>query len=328
MFFLVLALVGCAQAVPSVTPTAQAIPMPTLTPTATYPSRTEKKTATAKIIVNPIQTAIETQIVSFPFVCDVNHEKMSPDGRWRVLICDRKEKPRMVVENQSGTVWELKFEDFLGPDAKENGVAVSANLIPRHWSLDGTYFYFSSYSGDEGGGICFYGFGDYGLFRLDLMTGKVSTILVLPPTESIDGYQISFSPTGRRFAYFREDLQGDHVFHLVDLRSGEEITFATEPETGSFTWSPDGEQLAYSTSLCNYKTMRLVRSLIKVLTISDLSTRTIAQSNTDFLTIEDWSAENNLLTVASFKGLSSQVVMTFFVDPDKSIVISSPTATP
>ena len=99
-----LALAGCVQAASSLTPTVPVIP--TFAPTSTYPSQKEMRSPTSTSIANIIDeigdlplTAIETQIVTFPFVCDSIHRHFSPDEKWMVLICDSDEKPRMIVEN-------------------------------------------------------------------------------------------------------------------------------------------------------------------------------------------------------------------------------------
>jgi hypothetical protein len=350
LLLLFLLLAACGATLPSQTPlptpeiiSTTPVPastnslIPTPSPTLQRVSPTEPLTPSPEITndstggqaIDPTQQVSETETPAFPILCDkVSSERSSPNEKWDVLTCEYDDYSRkMIVENRTGTKWEFKYKDFLDPDAKEPGVAVSSDVYPLHWSPDGHYLYFTSYSGAEGGGTCFYGFGVQGLFRLDLQTGKVSTILALLPPDDWNGYEIAFSPTGRRFSYSRGYAEGGNSFHIIDILSGHETTFPTEQENGTFRWSPDGTSLAYSTSLCNFKAMKVVHSFIKVLTIADLSTRTIAQSDTDFLTIDGWSAETSLLTVESLSYLTNKT-RTLSLDSQKSIVISSATTAP
>jgi dipeptidyl aminopeptidase/acylaminoacyl peptidase len=351
LFLVALILSGCGNAQPTAIPTIRFEPKftPTTTPTPTNdPSPVPSRTPAITLTPAPSNTTDSTQYAeetsaplteeaqstlnaAFSYTCYDNYaiDRFSPDKKWKVLSCEEEDIPKMVVENQSGTIWKLKYEDFLSlsKEEKERGIAVSANLYPIHWSPDGDYLYFTSYGGAEGGGTCFYGFGVQGMFRLELQTGKVSTILALLPPDDWNGYQVAFSPTGRRFSYSRGYAEGKNSFHLVDVLTGEETTFATEQQNGTFRWSPDGASLAYSTSLCTNDPQSVIRSFIKILNIADLSTRTIAQSDTDFLTIDDWSAKDNLLTIERESYVVNEIT-TLSLDPNKSIVISSASPTP
>lgn len=353
LFLVALILSGCGNAQPTAIPTIRFAPpfIPATIPTSTNnPSPVPSRTPAIMLTPAPSNPADSTQYAKetsaplteeaqstlnaeFSYTCYDNYaiDRFSPDKKWKILSCEQEDIPEMVVENRSGIIWKLKYEDFLSlsKEEKEQGVAVSANLSPIHWSPDGDYLYFTSYGGAEGGGTCFYGFGVQGMFRLELQTGKVSTILALLPPDDWNGYEVAFSPTGRRFSYSRGYAEGKNSFHLVDVLTGKETTFATEQQNGTFRWSPDGNSLAYSTSLCANDPQGVIRSFIKILTIADLSTRTIAQSNTDFLTIQGWSAEDNLLTIER-EGYGYGVIQptTLSLDPNKSIVIFSASPTP
>lgn len=366
LIFLAVMLIGCSPAASPVvpnpatatlpeTPTAlKQSPSPTspLTPVLTparfntvIPShtplpemRTRQAQESARITATrraeaAMRDVLETESPSFPFACDDNtlSEQLSPDKKWLLLDCgtfkDRADN-KMIVGNRSGTKWELKLVDFSVPQVSIESTPLGS-IYPVHWSPDGAYLYFASYAGWEGGGTCFYGFGPRGLFRLDLLTGKTSAIVPLLPSTDYGDYRISFSPNGRRLAYSKSYRKGGNSFDLLDLRSGEKTTFPTEDDNGDFTWSPDGASLAYSTSLCTFDPQIVIRSFIKILTIADLSTRTIAQSNTDFLTIQGWSPEDNLLTIERESyGDGANQPTTLSVDPNKSIVISSASPTP
>lgn len=110
----------------------------------------------------------------------------------------------------------LKLVDFLPAEFVHDGTTGNGGLYPRHWTDDEKYLYFSSYIGWEGGGTCFYGFGDAGLYRINLNDGTIAT--VLPTSPSGYGYEITFAPGGRRLAYTYAHLV------ILDLKTGEEST--------------------------------------------------------------------------------------------------------
>ncbi len=144
-------------------------------------------------------------------------------------------------------MWKLLYRDYLfDPVFVPDG---SMSIV--HWSNDERYVYFNSFV-NASGGECFVkgnsADGGLGLFRLDLNTGHVATIL--PLKDNFGWYVYSFSPTDRRLVYgaYARELR------ILDIKTGELVII--NPIIGlsegeGFLWSPDGSELVYSTVLYN-----------------------------------------------------------------------------
>ncbi|MFZ5855256.1 MAG: hypothetical protein ACOYZ6_00355 [Chloroflexota bacterium] len=191
--------------------------------------------------------AKETQMAQFSVACDelnVYASQVSPDGNWFAASCGYKRDQTLIVKNRQGATWIMKYKDLM---VREH----SGTVFPESWSPDGNYLYFSTSIGYSGGGNqCFpkpaysptnYDV-SYGLFRLNLNNGLWVTLI--SPTDLFPGYNIKFSPTGRRYAV---DMNGITVF---DLQSGASVKIDA-PGFMDFIWSPDGKRLAYTTAHCD-----------------------------------------------------------------------------
>jgi hypothetical protein len=272
---------------------------PTVTMTATLePSSTPTPPAPTEVLQQDLTEqaydAQATKIAEFPVNCkdfSINILAPSPisaDGNWLAISCDYKHEQTLEIVKQNGKRWVLQFKDFLAKEFITTDGIPMGGLYPTYWSRDGGYLYFTSYINYDGGGTCFYGYGDNGLFRIDLNTGTVST--VLPTTTSHIGYLFAFSPTGRRLAY-----KGDRDPVILDLQTGDEIKINIEnQEAGNLTWSPDGLELAYST--CKKKQdgdlYSVDKSAIKVFSIKANTSRTIIETEKNMLIITSWDANN------------------------------------
>ncbi len=189
----------------------------------------------------------ETQITEFSIDCErINllYSQISPDGNWAAVSCGNKINQTLIVQKRDGTKWVLDFQAYLSPETHKD---IMGNLGAKFWSPDSEYLFFTLGLGYDGGGdYCFPipgDYGDYGLFRLEAKTGEWVTLI--PSTDNFPGYEIEFSPTGRRYA---ASLDGITV---SDLRTGETKSITTNGVVERLIWSPDGKSLAYSVASCD-----------------------------------------------------------------------------
>jgi WD40 repeat protein len=255
----VMVLAGCGESTPV---TLSDIPNPTVTPRPTYlPTITPYYSSPMPITSTPYLAITATQIIEaatnaarstqlaafpvFPTGCDNRYPfSVSADGEWIADVECYLPDSTLVVMNKSGTLhWEIHYNDYSYlPDY--------GYVYIEHWSNDSRYLYFSTaYFGD--GGYCFVGYDDggFGLFRLDVQTGIIATILPLRRSEYKQYYKQyvwSFSPTGRRFIY----EQSKNTVGIWDLYTGEITSVLQLPENniraGGFLWSQDGLQIIYT----------------------------------------------------------------------------------
>jgi len=229
-------------AAPTLTPTLMA----SLTPTPTIESYVTAIAIEKEDVLNaetPDQK--QTQIAEFSIDCEqmdeyTNTSRISPDGNWLAVTCGYK-RGMLIVKSKSGTKWVLDFKNFLSPEGPQE---IPGSLIPKFWSPEGNYLFFITTLGYSGGGnFCFpEERGDYGLFRLNLSTGSWSTLI--PPTD-FPGYEIEFSPTGRRYAITYDGLM------ITDFRTSKVTKISVDGVIEKLLWSSDGTHLAYSVARCD-----------------------------------------------------------------------------
>lgn len=219
-------------------------PRPTLTlkPSQSWHFTAVAIQSTDNALQQQTRNAKETQIAQFSINCDdmdFYSSDISPNGEWFAASCGYKRDQTLIVRNKEGTEWILEFKDFLSPESPDG---IPGSLSPKFWSPDSEYLYFTTVLGYSGGGNdCFPGFGEIGLFRLNLKLGSWTTLIA--PTFSFPGYEIEFSPTGRRYAI---DMNG---VTITDLNTGE-INTINAPGIMELIWSPDGTYLVYSVASC------------------------------------------------------------------------------
>ena len=228
-------------------------------PTVNYTQQAWHSTAvvfqgTERAIAQQAQDNKATQVAQFSITCDeidVNSQ-MSPNENWVAASCGYSRGHTLIVKNKEDVTWVLDLKDFVLPRFIVNGVFSGyGRLFPEFWSPDGDYLYFSASLGFSGGGDqCFSkpsysptNFDvSYGLFQLNLKNG--SWVTLIPPKDQFPGYNIKFSPTGRRYAV---NLNGITVF---DIQSGDSVQIDAS-RFMDFIWSPDSKHLAYSISKCD-----------------------------------------------------------------------------
>jgi len=214
-------------------------PLPSTTP---RPTSTLDLPATAtKIVDAATNSARSTQMAAFPAFpsgCNRNLFMISSNGEWIVADECYLPDPTLVIMNKSGKLhWEIHYDDYSYlPDF--------GYIYMQSWSNDNRYLYFST-AHIGSGGLCFIGNdrGGFGLFRLDVQTGVITTLL--PLRSDFAQYTWSFSPTGRRFVY----EQANNAIGLWDLYTGDVNSIQLPNDInqiGGFLWSEDGLLFAYT----------------------------------------------------------------------------------
>jgi hypothetical protein len=265
-------------------------PHPTTATLVSQPASTVTPDAQATL-TQQTQDSYATQIASLPIICEEffgDHDTLlSPNGTWLAIHCGYSPPGQTLeVVRQDGTRWVLQFSDYVHPGLRLGDELGMGGLYPQQWTADEKYLFFSSYIGFDGGGTCYYGFGDHGLFRLNITTGAVS--VVLPITDSPVGYLYAFSPGGRRLAYVADPPV------ILDLRTGELTPFYVGQEIiGNLTWSPDGRELAYAA--CRPTADWLIeRSMVRIYSLETGLSRTILELEKIFISIRSWDGDQQL----------------------------------
>jgi len=313
---------------PTLTPSPRAVPSSApLTATETQ----QAWFATAEVAQNIADTATrqaqdakETKVAQFPSACGDTYpdeSSISPDGNWLAASCGYTSDQTLVIQNKEGIKWVLDFQNFLTQKVLQNGVPMGL-LRPKYWSPDGNYLYFVPVIGaDAGGNDCFPRYkGDYGLFRLDLKTG--SWVTLIHPTDSLLGYGIEFSPTGRRYV---TDIGGITV---TDLKTGDETKVYLYDDVEGFIWSPDGTQLAFTVASCEEEKGTVLSSSVYVWDALKNEKRILFTTNEMVLRPQDW-INNSTFRISGDKFVDQDMVHTIYVfDAATNNVVFSGTATP
>jgi WD40 repeat protein len=143
----------------------------------------------------------------------------------------------LIVLSREGTKWLIDFTDFLNPELE----GMMGRFEPLAWSVDGRFLYFTKILGwDSGGNQCFPGIGVFGLYRLHLRTGNLTTLV---SSDDFSGNEIRFSPTKEYYA-----VAGDGI-KITNLINGK-ITAINNSGVIAMSWSPDGKYLAFSVASC------------------------------------------------------------------------------
>ena len=179
--------------------------------------------------------------------CQISYfyeEKLSPSKQW--YVCGGG--PDFNVINIDGTSWHFSLQEQLG-------IEYYSDLRLLHWTSDEIFLYFSVMNPIDGPSPI--PANAEALFRMDLSTGKVATLLngITKDPANQHLYAVSISPTSRRLAYSMGmgessiDGRPQTKLHLIDLQNSDEKVIPIEPEystIGEFVWSKNGQQLAYT----------------------------------------------------------------------------------
>lgn len=250
--FLLLILVGCkststndvnlisstATFQPTINKTSPATGTPTQTPRPTLTLTPVLPTIPAATL-NAQATSESLEHLCDQFDADSNRSsEISPDGEWFAIKCGYKWNQKLIVQSREGVKWIFNFVDFLDPGSD----GMPGSFVSLVWSSDGRFLYFSRDIGYDGGGNqCFPGYGVYGLYRLDLKTGKLVTLV--PSDNSFPGNKILFSPNNQYYAAVIGSLR------ITNLVSGK-VTTIGKSNVMEISWSPDSRFLAFSVASC------------------------------------------------------------------------------
>jgi len=287
VFLLCLTLAACtpAPAPVTLTPTRLlATPQPTATPspqpshTFTSPPATTSTPNIAATQVRQTADASATQSAGFPVTCKgfrVGEPSFSPGGNWMAVSCGYQHDQTLDIVNRDGRQWILQFAELV-PDHDGMG-----GLSPVHWTGDETYLYFTAYKSYDGGGACFYYPSVNGLYQINLDSGTVATIL--PETDVPGSYEVAISPNSRWVAYTNNLDQP----RILDLRTGETIEIEVgKYKTGSLTWSPDGNYLAYARCEIDQDPLKVKNSGLQIFAIKTRTLTTPLEVAGDWVIIE------------------------------------------
>ena len=310
---------------PTLTPTIQFTHEPSSTPLLARtapPSRPTQTPDLQRTATEQAYTQKSTQIASFPVLCDNYDEygaSVSPTGNWLAISCGGEEDNFLTVENKTGKQWTLHFKDYL-PEGFANEGMNKGSLTPVHWTSDDAYLYFESYVYvDAGGGICFYGFGSQGVYRITVDTGEITS--VLPPITAMDGYDFTFSPDWSKLAY------NDRLPTILDLRTGENIPIdGTDGVVGDMTWSPDGSHLAFATCYAGGDPPTVTGSALKIYSLETHQSTTILKIENQMILIEPVNGKSQLKIV--FFGDHPKLPDAFFDWPSEQLITPTFTPTP
>lgn len=234
---------------------------PTITPSSVSATNTRQPTktatvipptATADILATQTQQAndlLQAEMDAFPTSCEnAQKQVLSPDHTYiaRACVYDyRGNNQTLEIISKTGIKWELQFNDYLSKDLitsfyknYEEDKHIAGELVPIEWSKDGMYLYFGSALQFDVDGPCYSGFGDTGVYRINVKTGKIATILY-PSNALYDGYEYAFSPDGRWLAY------GKNQPFILDLKTWNNFPLEDTGYVYNFTWSPDSSKLAF-----------------------------------------------------------------------------------
>jgi hypothetical protein len=336
-FVIFSALIACSTSsttsivtqLPQTTPEEEesaSLPTITVRPSfAPLPSGTPNLTQTATYRDNVAAQSVELTVVAqYPRICKNTNSYMppsySPEKLWMEEFCfsEADDSPILTLSNKKTQIlWKMVYRDFV-ENMDGNGLGVV------HWSPDQKYAYFASFPIIDGG-ECYLGknsqyFGE-GLFRVDLQTGVVTTIL--PPQDNFRSYDFSFSPTGRRLIY--QTYPSGLV--ILDLKTGESISVKSVEKNrsgGGYLWSSDGLELIYSTVIYNEISEPIAYSL-RLVDAQIGSQRILIESPENCFAAKSWS-DDNILTIESYDKDYNQTLVEYDLNSNK--IISGAIATP
>ena len=341
-FLLFLMLIGCSPISSTSTPTSIVLPssqsIPLIEETKSFSISTEVPSSTSLPGKTPDQTqtaifqdsvtaqsAEQTLVAQYPHVCKNLYapREFSPNGLWMVESCysENDQTPILTLSNKkSQALWKLIYKNYIqqGETLPDGGLAIV------NWSNDGSYAYFNSYVSGSGG-ECFvsgnvlnYG---KGLFRLNLQTGDITTIL--PLRENFVGYDFSFSPTDRRLVYNSYSLGSN----ILDIKSGKLVKIIPVSEIsggGSYLWSSDGLEFVYST-VSSSEISELITYSIRLVDAQSGREHILLESTKNCYASRVWR-EDSILIIESYDENYDRTLLEY--DLSSNRIISEATATP
>lgn len=259
ILFIVLAifLAGCATATPEPTtvpvqPTAtQVIPTAAASATAILPTATDQPTAIPA--TNTPNARQQEQEVILPLVepCNFADQDISysPNKTWASVAClgDNSEDgiTTKIIQRGGEKLWSLSFNELYLQTYRSDDPAVAALLkysfVPVRWTKNEDFVYLAVKTSAEETPYQSYD----GLFRIDLSSGNVRTVLKPAIYPLATTYDFKFSPNGNKLAYINQSV-GPITIVMIDTGSGEESRITLDArftKAGGLVWSQDEKQL-------------------------------------------------------------------------------------
>lgn len=260
----------------TVTPVLSRTPLP---PPTRRPSQTPTPAPSTDRKPTPTDVDPDRATRQAPFLsCTLsfNEQLLSPDGDW--YLCGNAGD--FTAMNRRDVSWRFSTRE-------QFGIEYYGDFRLLHWTADGKFLYFAVMNPLDGPGPITSN--AEALFRMDLATGKISTILggIEKPDAPQGFYVVSISPTSRYLAYsvnaVYRDTSPSKQLHLVDLQSGADKVIEIEPEydsIGSFTWSKNGQQFVYKlyTSTSEKDNYCTYTYSVRFLNLGDFSSNTFIKN--------------------------------------------------
>lgn len=261
MMLLVLPLLLVACAAPA-TPTPKTIlpaatfsPSPSLTARPTYTEIPTPETTAELEPTIPAATvsAMQTLNAVSDTTCGATELEddrlLSTDGQWVAIQCHLNSTTTRATNTKvfrldGSASWDVSFYETYGRLHEWD----DGDMQLYHWSKDGNFAYLlpSFCCVDVPQDIFFNGFRTgVGLYRLDLKTGKLATVLPPSPTSVVTGYAFSFSPTDKYLAYLGPNNLNEINVYTLKSGSVEKISLDKYDFCGQFQWSTDSSRLAF-----------------------------------------------------------------------------------
>lgn len=257
------------------------------------PVQTPNQTQTA--MVNEY-LAFQTLVADFPSICNDSYYPSSPDyispnGLWQEELCYSEEDQDLILtisNKETKILWKMFYKAY----TPNSDVVLDGGMSVVHWSNDGKYAYFNSFANSSGGG-CFRPetYSGWGLFRVDLESGNVNTILSLG--DIYIWYTFSFSPVDDLFVY------GLHSKNFYILNLGTEKTISVNStkdigDGGGIVWSPSGLKFSYSTIFDDHIN-RKFETTVRLVDIQTGNEQILLEDLDNCYRVKEWQQDNILI---------------------------------
>ena len=253
-------LAGCATSTPSpatvpAQPTKTQVP-PTVEASATLALPTATTEPTAIPATSTPNARQQEQEAILPLVepCSFAEQDISysPNKTWAVVACigDNPEDgiTTKIVRRGGDMLWSLSFNElYLQPYRSGDpamGTLLKASFIPVRWTKNEDFVYLAVKTVDEETPYKSYD----GLFRIDLATGNIRTVLKPSIAPLATTYDFKFSPNGNKLAYINQSV-GPMAIVIIDTGTGEESRITLDArftQAGGLVWSQNEKQLVVS----------------------------------------------------------------------------------
>ncbi len=255
---------------------------------ATNESITSSPTSTPSITPSPSLTSKSPAIfTATPFSNKAFLTIQSPSADWiaHVYSPTNLDDPKFTtrIANSNGkTEWVLDYHT-VGYE--------EAYYLPFYWTNDGHYLYLIIFRIRDGCGVLKFYDGS-GLFRFDLLTGKLLDLVSEEPSAS---YTFSISPQESSLIYVQQG-EVPITIRVKDVFSGKESTIALEEKydgSGNFAWFPNDNAVLFVAveNICeddqNYDLIAL--------DLDTMGMKTIVDNLDRDLTVIEWETPDTVL---------------------------------